>query len=92
MQTEPSTIIGTITGLAAAVVAALIAFGVDLSQDQQNALLGLVAVVAPIVAGVLIRSKVFAPATVEKLTTKAYQAGTPPTQPKPEVPSPPATV
>lgn len=67
LQTEPAAIVGTITGLAAAILTALIAFGVDLDQAQHDALLGLVAVAAPIIAGIVIRGKVYSPNTVERM-------------------------
>lgn len=58
MSREPAAVIGVITGLAVAIVGLLVAFGVDLTDDQQKAILGVVAAVAPIVAAVLIRRKV----------------------------------
>ncbi len=58
MTTEPAVTIGTVTALVSAVLALLVTFGVDISDDQQNAILALVGVLAPIVAGVLIRRKV----------------------------------
>lgn len=67
MSQEPAALVGTITGLAAAILTALIAFGVDLDQTQHDALLGLVAVAAPIIAGIVIRGKVYSPETVERM-------------------------
>lgn len=64
---EPLLGVGTITGLASAVIAVLVAFAVPLSQGQQVAILGLVAVVAPLVVAGVARRKVFAPATVRTL-------------------------
>lgn len=58
VSTEPAITVASITAVVAAVIGLLVAFGVDLSDDQQKAILGLVAVAAPIVAGVLIRGKV----------------------------------
>ena len=55
---EPAVIVGMITSLAAAVIACLVAFGLPLTDDQVQALLGLVAVVGPIVAAVITRGKV----------------------------------
>jgi multidrug resistance efflux pump len=91
MKTEPAQIIGWLTGLAAAVIALLVAFGLDMDQTQQAAILGVVAVVAPIIAGLIIRFNVYAPATVERIADKQYEAGVPPTEPQPDVP-PPASV
>lgn len=67
MKREPATIIGAITAVVSAVLALLVAFGMDVSEDQQAAILGVVAAVAPLVAGVLIRSKVWSPASVDKV-------------------------
>ena len=67
IEREPAALVGTITGLAAAILTALIAFGVDLDQTQHDALLGLVAVAAPIIAGIVIRGKVYSPETVERM-------------------------
>ena len=44
-RTTPVTITAAVTGLATAVIAALVAFGADLSAEQQGAILGLVAAV-----------------------------------------------
>lgn len=58
MRTEPLITVSTVTALVAAVLGSLVAFGVDLSDDQQKAILGLTAVVAPLVVGLVARSKV----------------------------------
>lgn len=59
LNREPAAIVGAITGLAAAVVALVVAFQPDLlTPEQQSAILGVVAVVAPIIAALVIRSKV----------------------------------
>lgn len=66
MYKEPAAIVGAATGVVTAVLAIVVAFGVDLSDDQQKAILGIVAAVAPIVAGIVIRGKVFSPATYDQ--------------------------
>lgn len=48
-STEPVMSVATITAAVAAVIALVTAFGLDLSQDQVTALLGVVAVVAPLI-------------------------------------------
>jgi len=59
MKTEPALITaGVISALAAAILAVVVAFGVELSDAQTSAILGLVAVAGPFVAGALIRRKV----------------------------------
>jgi hypothetical protein len=90
-STEPAQIVGYITSAATAVIALLVAFGMDITKEQTAAILGVVAVVAPIVAALVIRSKVYAPASVEKIAEEQYAAGVPPTEPQPDVP-PPAAV
>ncbi len=63
MKSEPAAIIGTITAGASAVLVMLRAFGVPITEDQQQAINGFVAVVAPIIAALVIRSFVVAPDT-----------------------------
>lgn len=67
---EPAAVIGLVTTAVASVLAVLVAFGIDLTSEQQVAILGVVAGVGPIVAALLIRRKVSATAatvaTIEK--------------------------
>jgi hypothetical protein len=58
MDREPLITRAGITAAAAAVVAVLVAFGLDLTDDQQRAILGVVAVAAPLVVAVVTRHKV----------------------------------
>jgi hypothetical protein len=90
MQTEPSAIVGTITAAVTAIIGLLVAYGFDISQDQQVAILGVTAVAAPLLASIIIRFRVFSPASTERIQQEAYAAGTPPTEPKPPLPDPPA--
>lgn len=63
----------TVTGITAVVAAALagaVAFGLHISDDQKAAILGVVAVIAPIVVGVWGRAKVYSPATVRALLVR----------------------
>ena len=55
----------------AALLALLVAFGLPVDDDQQGAILGFVAVVAPIAVAYVGRSKVYAPATVAKLLRRS---------------------
>lgn len=89
LQNEPAQIIAYITAAATAMISLLVAYGVDISEDQKQAILGAVAILAPIVAGLVIRSRVYAPATVAKIADRQYAAGVPPTDPQPDVPKPP---
>lgn len=58
MNREPVVTVASITAAVAALIGLLIAFGVDLSDDQQKAILAVVAVAGPLVAGIVSRSKV----------------------------------
>lgn len=58
MKNEPVLTAASITAVVAAAIAALVAFGVSLSDDQQKAVLALVAVLAPIVLALVARRHV----------------------------------
>lgn len=64
---EPLITVGAITGIAAAVVGAGVAFGLDLTHDQTTAILAIIGVLAPVVVTVWGRTKVFSPATVRTM-------------------------
>lgn len=85
MSTEPAAIIGAITGLVTAVLALIVAFGIDLDTSQQAAILGLVAALAPIIAGIITRQAVFSPQTTQRIANAAAETGVA------EVPAPPAS-
>lgn len=91
LQTEPAQIIAYITSAVSAGIALFVAFGPDLTEDQTAAILGAAAVLAPIIAGLITRSRVYSPASVEKIADQQYVAGVPPTEAQPPVP-PPAQV
>lgn len=65
MKTEPLITVASITALVAAIVGLVVAFGVDLSDDQQTAILGFAAVAAPLVVGFVARRKVSPASKVE---------------------------
>jgi hypothetical protein len=58
MNREPLLTVAGITSVVGAVIALLAAFGLDLSSAQQVAIVGVVAVVAPVVVAVIARRKV----------------------------------
>lgn len=58
MPNEPVLTVGSITAIIAAVLSLLVAFGVDLSDAQTQAILGLVAILGPLVAALISREKV----------------------------------
>lgn len=66
-----------------AVLALLVAYGFDISQEQQVAILGIAAVLAPVIAGIVTRSKVYSPATTQKLANEAAVTGDAQIQPPP---------
>lgn len=49
MKKEPVVTVATVTALVGAAVALVVAFGAPLTEEQQNAILGLTTVVAPLV-------------------------------------------
>ena len=57
-NTEPALTAGTITSAVTAVLSLLVAFGLGLTDDQQTAILGVVAVLAPLVVAIVTRPKV----------------------------------
>lgn len=58
MKREPVLTVASITALVSAIVALLVAFGLDLTGDQEKAILGVAAIVAPILVGLFSRPKV----------------------------------
>ena len=87
MKAEPAVIVSTITAAIVAVVGVAVAFGADLTDTQQNAM---IAAVAPLVAvifvlGPIIRSLVYSPKTTQAIANQAAVTG------DPTIPAPPAT-
>lgn len=66
-STNPLISVGTITAVGSAVLAAAVAFGLHIGDDQQSAILAVIGVLAPIVVALWGRRKVYAPATVHRL-------------------------
>ena len=58
MKNEPAVKVGTYTAVVAALLTLLTAFGLNLSDAQTAAVLGFVAVVAPLVAAFITRRHV----------------------------------
>ena len=75
MAKEPAGIVGTITSGVTAVLALLVAYGFDISQEQQVAILGVVSVIAPVIAAIVTRHNVYAPDTVQRAMNSAAQTG-----------------
>ena len=64
---EPALSVGAVAAAVGAVLTLLITFGVDLSEAQTEAILGVVLIAGPVVLAAITRSRVFSPATVAKL-------------------------
>lgn len=77
MSREPSVIIGFITAFAAGLIGLLVSFGLDLTDDQRNSVLAMVSIVAPLIAGVIIRFNVFSPNKTQELVDVAYKIDPP---------------
>lgn len=75
MSTEPAAIIGAITAAATAIIGLLVAFGIDFTSQQQAAILGVVAVVAPLVAAFVTRKFVWSPQSVDTEKREARADG-----------------
>lgn len=58
MKNEPLVTRATVTSAVTAILALLVAFGVDLSNEQRAAVLGIAAVVAPLVVAAVTRHRV----------------------------------
>lgn len=69
---EPALITSTITSLVAAALSLLVSFGLSLSADQTAAITGFIAVIAPLVSGLLTRGQV---TPVSEVAVKLDQTG-----------------
>ena len=58
MHNEPVITGASVLAFVAAVVTLLVAFGVDISADQQKAVLSVVAIAGPVVVAVFVRRRV----------------------------------
>lgn len=67
---EPLISVGGITAAVTAVIGLLVAYGLHISDGQQSAILGVVAVLAPLIVALLGRRRVFSPATVARLLSR----------------------
>lgn len=78
---DPSGIFGSLSALVAALLVLLVAFGIDITEEQQAAILSVLAVLGPAVTAILIRFKAYSPAThfeeVKNAVTLSHLPGTP---------------
>lgn len=66
-SSEPAMAVGTVTAAVGVLLTLLMAFGVDLTETQLQAILGAVLVFAPLVQGVITRGQVYSPKTVARM-------------------------
>ncbi|MER5703467.1 hypothetical protein ABT023_16200 [Micromonospora sp. NPDC002296] len=67
---EPLFTVGGITAGVTASIALGVAYGLPVTDAQQTAILGLVAVLAPLIVAVVARGRVYSPATVRGLLAR----------------------
>lgn len=67
---EPAWSTGTYVALGSLVASGLVAVGIPVTADQKVWIIGAIALLGPLIAALLIRAKVFSPATVEKMMDK----------------------
>lgn len=67
---EPVLSVGSAAAAVGAVLTLLISFGVDLTESQVKAILGVVLIGGPVLLAAITRGKVFSPATVAKYYQK----------------------
>jgi hypothetical protein len=70
-ETEPLVAPASITAAVGALLSLMVAFGLDLTEQQTGAVLAAVTLVAPLVLFFLARRRVFAPATVRAMVVDA---------------------
>ena len=71
MSSEPLVTVASITAGVAAIIALLVSFGIPVTPEQQTAILGVVAVVAPIVVALVARERVTPNTRVVEAVTPA---------------------
>lgn len=75
LSKEPAAFVGVLTSIASSVIALLVAFGADITPEQRIALLGAVATLAPVLSAILIRARVYAPETVDRIDDASWHDG-----------------
>jgi hypothetical protein len=83
LQSEALVTVGSIGALVSAALVLARSFGVPINDDQQNALLGFVAVIAPFLVGIIGRQFVYAQDTTQDLVNSAAVSGDPTIGPPP---------
>jgi uncharacterized membrane protein len=77
MRSEAAVIISAVTAFFTAAIGLALAFGLDISQEQQDAMLKMLAAMVALIAaiGPIIRPFVWSQKSVEKMVSTAEQAG-----------------
>lgn len=83
MKSEALITVGSVGSLVAAVIVLARSFGLDISDEQQNAVLGFVAVAGPFVVALVGRQFVFSQNTTQDLVNNAAVSGNPDIGPPP---------
>lgn len=77
-RTDPSGLFGSIVTALGAILALVVAFGVEIDETQREAILGTAVALGPLVTALLIRRHAWAPATVDRrLVEQARALGAP---------------
>jgi len=71
MNKEPLWTVAGITAAVVAIITLITAFGVDITGEQREAIIGVVAVAAPLMVAIVARRKVYSQATVDQLAEEA---------------------
>lgn len=90
MQKEPAVIVAAITGLVTAIIGLLVAFNINVTTEQRDAIVTTIASLATVIVlvGPIIRQFVYSPKSTRQIQDRAYVAGRPPVEPKPDLPPP----
>jgi hypothetical protein len=77
MKSEPAVIVSTLTAFLTAIIGLAVAFGADITGEQQNAILTVLGPAVAIIAlvGPVIRQFVWAPNTVKQVKAESVKAG-----------------
>lgn len=75
MNDDPSALWGSVVTTVGATVALLVAFGVELTDQQVQAVLGVFAAVGPLVTALLIRRTAWRPSSVRRAVAEAAARG-----------------
>lgn len=92
MDKEAAVITAAITGVIAAVIGLLVAFNINVTDEQKNAIISTVVAFSILIVAVgpIIRTFVFSKNSVDQIANTQYRAGLDDAT-QPVVPTPPAT-